>query len=158
MNTLTSKQVIAREIKSVLGRFDLSQRDLAKVLGVTPAGISDKLLGRSSFTIDELLIIAGHFGLSLEELIGDALVSTRVPEPTYVEEKGKKKAVPVGFIPTGTTYHMVAPNELTSVGPAGLEPATKGLHAPIWSKTVVTTHLLQKILAHAANHLNDEVK
>ena len=52
---------------------------------------------------------------------------------------------------------MVAPNELTSVGPAGLEPATKGLHAPIWSKTVVTTHLLQKILAHAANRLKDEV-
>ncbi|HCN40565.1 MAG TPA: hypothetical protein DIS77_09795 [Rothia sp.] len=129
METLNSKQVIAREIKSMLARLGLTQRDLAKLLAITPAGVSDKLHGRSSFTFDELLIIAGSFGLSLQELLGDELVSSRVPSPSYVEEKGKKKAVPAGFIPTGTTYQMVTSTEpeLVSVGPAGLEPATKGL-------------------------------
>ena len=124
---ISSRQVLAREIKSALGRAEITQKTLAQKAGLSPSNLSEKMQGKIAFSFDDLLIIAGTLGLSLEELLGNAVVSNRVPAPTHIEEKGKKKVVPVGFIPTGTTYHMVAPNELTSVGPAGLEPATKGL-------------------------------
>ena len=129
MQTLNSKQVIAREVKSAMGRYGFTQKELAGVLGLTTSGMSDKFTGKASFSIDDLLTIAGKFGLSLEELLGPSFTQSRIPTPEYTEEKGRKKVVPVGFVPTGTTYQIVASSEkeLASVGPAGLEPATKGL-------------------------------
>ena len=124
---IDSRQMISREVKSAIARAGVTQAKLAKALSISPGSLSEKINGRISFSFDDLLIVAGTLGLSLEELLGSSVTSTRVPEPAYVEEKGRKKVVPAGFIPTGTTYKMVAPHELSSVGPAGLEPATKGL-------------------------------
>lgn len=129
-NIITSNQLISREVKAAIGRQDMNQRKLAFAMGISPAALSDKLNGRSNFSVDDLLIVAGTLGLSLDELLGSALVNSRVPSPSYFEdEKGKKKVAPIGFIPNGTTYQMVANAEpvLAGVGPAGLEPATKGL-------------------------------
>lgn len=108
----------------------MSQSKLAEALSISSGSLSDKMKGRVAFSFEDLLVIAGTLGLSLDELLGTALVHSTVPSPSYVEdEKGKKKVAPIGFIPTGTTYEMVASAEpeLAGVGPAGLEPATKGL-------------------------------
>ncbi|WP_423817548.1 helix-turn-helix domain-containing protein [Rothia nasimurium] len=119
-NIITSNQLISREVKAAIGRQDMNQRKLAFAMGISPAALSDKLNGRSNFSVDDLLIVAGTLGLSLDELLGSALVNSRVPSPSYFEDKkGKKKVAPIGFIPNGTTYQMVAG--------AGFEPAASGL-------------------------------
>ncbi|MBF0807110.1 XRE family transcriptional regulator [Rothia nasimurium] len=127
---ITSRHVLAREIKSALARAEMPQSKLADALSISSGSLSDKMKGRVAFSFDDLLTIAGTLGLSLDELLGEALTNQRVPSPSYFEdEKGKKKVAPIGFIPNGTTYQMVANAEpvLAGVGPAGLEPATKGL-------------------------------
>lgn len=127
---ITTRQAIIREIRSALGRAGLTQRELAKQAGFSTSNLSEKMNGKLSFSVEDLLTVAGVLGLSLTELLGEALTSQRVPSPSYFEdEKGKKKVAPIGFIPTGTTYEMVANTApvLAGVGPAGLEPATKGL-------------------------------
>lgn len=160
MQTLTVNQLVAREVKSAIGHADLRQKDLAQILGITTASISDKLKGKNAFSLEDLLVVAGALGLTLDELLGSSVTTAKVPAPTYTEdEKGKKKVVPVGFVPTGTTYQMVASSdkELSSVGPAGLEPATKGLHTPLWHQTVKMTLLLQQLLRPSSRDLKDEV-
>ncbi|MBF0807710.1 XRE family transcriptional regulator [Rothia nasimurium] len=113
-------QVITREIKSALSREGLSQKELANRLGISAGSVSLKMRAEVSFTMNELLSIAGILNLSLSELLGDSLLLSRVPTPEYMEdEKGEKKVAPVGFIPNGTTYQMVAG--------AGFEPAASGL-------------------------------
>ncbi|WP_423817342.1 helix-turn-helix domain-containing protein [Rothia nasimurium] len=117
---ITSQNAISREVKSSIARAGISQAKLAKALSISPGSLSEKINGKISFSIDDLLIIAGTLGLSLTELLGEALTSQRVPAPSYIEdEKGKKKVAPIGFIPNGTTYQMVAG--------AGFEPAASGL-------------------------------
>lgn len=127
--TLSVNQVVTREIRSAMSREGVTQKELAKAMQLSPGSVSLKLRGEVSFSLTELLSIAGILNLSLEELLGSSIITSKVPAPTYTEdEKGKKKVVPVGFVPTGTTYQMVSPlRELVPVGPAGLEPATKGL-------------------------------
>ena len=52
-----------------------------------------------------------------------SIVNTKVPAPSYIEEKGKKKVAPIGFVPNGATYQII----LVRVRPVGLEPTTCGL-------------------------------
>ena len=118
--TITTRQAITREIKSAMGRAEMTQRELATKAGFSASNLSEKMNGKLSFSLEDLLTIAGVLGLSLTELLGEALTSQRVPMPNFVEDKkGKKKVAPIGFIPNGTTYQMVAG--------AGFEPAASGL-------------------------------
>ncbi len=120
MQTISVNQLVAREVKSAIARADLKQKDLAQILGITTASVSDKLRGKNAFSLEDLLTVAGALGLSLDELLGASIMTTTPPTPNYFEdEKGKKKVAPIGFIPNGTTYQMVAG--------AGFEPAASGL-------------------------------
>ena len=94
-----------------MSRKDLRQKWLAATLGITVPSVSDKLKGITPFTTDELMTIAGALGLSLSELLGEDIVNAKLPAPSYIEEKGKKKVAPIGFIPKGATYQIISGEE-----------------------------------------------
>lgn len=120
IDSLTTNQVISREIKSWMGRYDLKTIDLANLLGITHAGASKKLRGEASFSIEDLLRVASSLNITIAELLGEGILNAKIPSNAeYSNEGDKKKVAPIGFIPTGATYEVVAGR--------GFEPLTSGL-------------------------------
>lgn len=78
------------------------------MLGLARSGAAARLNGKQEFTIGELITIAGALGLTLSELLGKDIADVKLPAPSYIEEKGKKKVAPIGFIPKGTTYQIIS--------------------------------------------------
>ncbi len=74
----------------------LSQRKLAPQLGMTQANLSKKVRGERGWSIDDLLAVSRHFGVSVSYLVGES--ENRRPDD-----------------PNGGSH---------SVRPPGLEPGT----------------------------------
>lgn len=53
-----------------VGRMGIPKSRMCEVIGVTRHGLSDKLSGRTEFTLTEALALARFFGTSVEELAG----------------------------------------------------------------------------------------
>ena len=111
--TYTATEAVAREIRGLLAKAGLTQKDVANILAITQAGVSDRLRGKQNFSLDELLTLAGALNLTIGDLLGDSIVSARVPEPSYIEGQGrnKRKVAPLGFIPKGATYQILSGEE-----------------------------------------------
>ena len=122
-----------------MGRKRITQTKLGEILGIPQASIYRRLNGKISFSFNELLIIASYMGITVGELVGSGLLNAKSSTPLQVSQEGRagKKIAPVEMISTGATYEVVAG--------AGFEPATSGLHAPIWA----TTQQLTQLLLHA---------
>ena len=75
--------------------------------------MSDRLRGKQNFSLDELFTLAGALDLTVGDLLGDSIVSARVPEPSYIEGQGriKRKFAPIGFVPNGATYQTLSGEE-----------------------------------------------
>ena len=111
--TYTATEAIAREIRGLLAKAGLTQKDVANILAITQAGVSDRLRGKQNFSLDELFTLAGALDLTVGDLLGDSIVSARVPEPSYIEGQGrnKRKVAPIGFVPNGATYQIISGEE-----------------------------------------------
>lgn len=48
----------------------MSQADIARLLGISQASVSDRLNGKSLFTLDELDVLAEAFDIDVAELVG----------------------------------------------------------------------------------------
>ena len=108
----TPQEVVAREIRGILAKAGIkTQGEVAQILGVARSGAAARLNGKQEFTIGELITLAGALNMSLSELLGDSIVNTKVPAPSYIEEKGKKKVAPIGFVPNGATYQILSGEE-----------------------------------------------
>ncbi|WP_281953407.1 helix-turn-helix domain-containing protein, partial [Rothia dentocariosa] len=105
-NLYTPSLALARQVKAAATRVGLSQYKLAQILGVSPASMSKRLTGQKEFTFSDLLVIAGALDMSLSELLGDDIANTKMPAPSYVEDAGKRKVAPIGFVPNGATYQI----------------------------------------------------
>ena len=79
----------------------------------TQSGVSDRLRGKQNFSLDELFTLAGALDLTVGDLLGDSIVSARVPEPSYIEGQGrnKRKVAPIGFVPNGAMYQILSGEE-----------------------------------------------
>ena len=111
--TYTATEAVAREIRGLLAKAGLTQKDVASILAITQAGVSDRLRGKQNFSLDELFTLAGALDLTVGDLLGDSIVSARVPEPSYIEGQGrnKRKVAPIGFVPNGATYQILSGEE-----------------------------------------------
>ena len=87
--TYTATEAVAREIRGLLAKAGLTQKDVARILAITQAGVSDRLRGKQNFSLDELLTLAGALNLTIGDLLGDSIVSARVPAPSYYRRRPK---------------------------------------------------------------------
>lgn len=60
---------LAREIRSWLTRHDMTQAQLATSIGISRTALSDKLAGRTQFTLAELEATARTFGVTVSALL-----------------------------------------------------------------------------------------
>ncbi|MFW0110526.1 helix-turn-helix transcriptional regulator [Rothia sp. P13129] len=111
--------VVGREIKVWITRAGIKQKDLAQTLGLSSVSISEKLRGKTLFSLEDLIVTAGMLGITLGELLGENIINAKIPSTAMINNEGEKKSAPIRFIPTGATYHVVAGT--------GFEPATSGL-------------------------------
>lgn len=73
----TANMIASERIVMLMWRSSVTQTKLAPVLGMTQSTLSGKLKGKSAFTLDEILMIAEVFGVSLDYLFG----KTEDPRP-----------------------------------------------------------------------------
>ena len=146
---LTPNQVVGKAVKAWMARFNITQKQLASMLNISQAAVSEKLRGKITFTITELVTISGNLNLTLAELLGESIINAKIPS-TASSNEGDKEIAPVGFKPTGATYEVVAG--------ARFELATSGLSVPIFAQVTASTIIIQKILSSIAEHLKGEVK
>lgn len=60
---------VAATVRAELARKQLLQRDLAEVLGISTAQVSERLAGRTPFRLDELDLIAELLDLPVAVLV-----------------------------------------------------------------------------------------
>lgn len=118
-NYLSMPAVVGREIKVWITRAGIKQKDLAQTLGLSSVSGSEKLRGKTLFSLEILIVTAGMLGITLGELLGENIINAKIPSTAMINNEGEKKSAPIGFIPTGATYQVVAGT--------GFEPATSGL-------------------------------
>ena len=67
--TTQARQIVASNVRAVLGRKKSNQTALAKVLGKSQAAASRRLSGELPFDTDELLRICEHYRVPLSDLV-----------------------------------------------------------------------------------------
>lgn len=69
-------------LRAEMARANMSQKDLAKILGLSIAAANRRMLGRVSFRLDELNIIATHLGVQIDQLVGEPQALAADHSPT----------------------------------------------------------------------------
>lgn len=59
------------EVRALMGRHQVTQAQLAEVLGVTPSQMSKRLRGVIPVDINEIVMIADYFGVPVGTLFGE---------------------------------------------------------------------------------------
>ena len=72
---------VAGEVRAWKGRLRMSQAAIAALLGISQASVSDRLNGKAAFSLDELDVLADHFGIDVADLIA-------APVPTSPHREG----------------------------------------------------------------------
>lgn len=70
---------VGLEIKSWLARRELRQVDLAQALGLSQGAVSQRLMGRVSFSMEELILVTGLLEVTLADLLGSGLLNAQGP-------------------------------------------------------------------------------
>lgn len=76
-------ELLQENIRALLKKHDLTQNALAEIAGMTQANVSKALNRNESkqFTIDQVFRIAQHFGVSIDELVGNKSSETSKTSP-----------------------------------------------------------------------------
>jgi len=76
-------ELLQENIRALLKKHDLTQNALAEIAGMTQANVSKALNRNESkqFTIDQVFRIAQHFGVSIDELVGNKSAETSKTSP-----------------------------------------------------------------------------
>ena len=90
---LTYNERVGLEVKTWLIRKRLRQSDLASALSLSQGAISQRLIGNQSFSMNELIVASGLFGITLGELLGPSLLNEKGPRPA-VRDEGDEECSP----------------------------------------------------------------
>jgi len=63
---------LAGEVRAVMARRNVTQRDIADLLGLSQPSISERLRGQVPWTVEELVAVADHLDTSVAALLTSA--------------------------------------------------------------------------------------
>lgn len=72
-----SKEIFARNLKKYMDRAGKSQKDMAEVVGVSPATFSDYINAKKYPRIDKIDIMADYFGILKSDLIEEKMTEEK---------------------------------------------------------------------------------
>lgn len=73
---------VAAEVRAWKGRLQMTQAEMAELLGVSQGSISARLNGHAQFTLDELDVLAARFGIDAADLLTPSAPGPRPPLET----------------------------------------------------------------------------
>ena len=82
MSSLGNKSVLAKNLSYYLNRTGKSQREMAEIVGVSPAAFSYWINGRKYPRIDKIELLANYFGVLKSDLIEEKSSSVPSVEPS----------------------------------------------------------------------------
>ena len=76
-------ELLQTNIRNLLKKHNITQVDLAGIAGMTQANVSKALNPKESkqFTLDQLYRISQHFGVSIDELVGNTAANKAETSP-----------------------------------------------------------------------------
>lgn len=76
-------ELLQANIRNLLKKHDLTQANLAEIAGMTQANVSKALNPKESkqFTLDQMYRISQHFGVSIDELVGNTAAEKAETSP-----------------------------------------------------------------------------
>lgn len=74
-------------ITALAKKAHANQRELASAIGVSESSFSDKMHGRTKFSLDQLAALADYFNVSIDYLTGR--IDTPWPDPWGRKEEAK---------------------------------------------------------------------
>lgn len=63
-----------RELKSLRVKYNITQKQIAEILGITPESYSNKETGKYNFTLEEALKISQMFKLPIEDIFKEKII------------------------------------------------------------------------------------
>lgn len=63
--------LVALEVRALMGRHRVSQKELAAYLGLSQPSVSNRLNGAVEWSVDELDKVAGRFDVPITQLFAD---------------------------------------------------------------------------------------
>jgi transcriptional regulator with XRE-family HTH domain len=101
--------LVSENVRALMARTRTRQQALALVLGMTQGAVSKKVNGDRPFTLDEVEIVARHFGVPIASLFegSNALPFPRglAADTTTSPMVDTHEYTPVACVTTGTTRH-----------------------------------------------------
>ena len=78
--------ILVENIRSLLKRKGMTQQQLAEIAGMTQANVSKALNpnDKRSFTLEQIVCISQHFGVSIDELVGNKFPIETATSPRSV--------------------------------------------------------------------------
>lgn len=124
--TATLSQLVGKQIKLKLFLADMSGRDLAGKLGVSPSWVSYRLSGKQEIGLDDLLRIATALDVGVGELMTPEIIEKASQGPEILKQNSGTLPQ-VGDLRTGShvSTHPFAPGRRDSVRPVSAVPANK---------------------------------
>jgi len=116
------QEAVAANIRALMGRHRVSQQRLASAIGLSSRGMSERLSGKTNFTVRELGRIARFFGKSLGDLVTPILLGlyvTRIEDPPVTSTSHEVQLTLFGY--DTRTPHVAADLGLDAAGPAVVE-------------------------------------
>lgn len=78
---VTLQEQVAAEVRSLMGRYKVTQIQLAAVLDLPQSAVSARVNGKRPFTLDDLERLAGFFGVEPQEILGGTRLGPRPTPP-----------------------------------------------------------------------------
>lgn len=75
MATTATDARVVDLVREQLHKLGMTQAALAGALGISPGTMSERMTGRSRFTVDEVARLARILGLDLHALLGEELAA-----------------------------------------------------------------------------------
>ncbi len=90
------QEAVAAEVRALMGRHRISQAQLSDAIDMSHAGLSERLSGKTNFTVRELGKIARFFGKSLGDLFPMFLM---LASPIILGTEGEQLELPFDAAP-----------------------------------------------------------
>lgn len=98
-------RIVASNVRAEMARYHVTQQRIAAELGIKQQNVSDRLRGRTPFTLDEVGLIAPLFDMSAAELI--AGIRAGGTPPPVLRPRRDSNAGRMAYIGTGSHLTLV---------------------------------------------------
>lgn len=78
-NNQSETEIVSANLKKLISHYGITQKDLADLLCVAPASVTDYCKGRRILGTDHLIKLKKHFDISLDDFLTKSITPSAAP-------------------------------------------------------------------------------